>query len=253
MDRRGLLAAGAAAAAGALVSPRGMTPFDQDLRGGTLNLLCGRDPDRVAAWVDTWATTRRLDFLALQETGRYCRHLEALEGWQLIAPAWPDRRWPETAVLVRDGIAAGPGYLVATRATWHTPDGIPRGPRRFTTVQVAGWIRVTSVHYPAGVRFLNGHATGGRDRVTAYLTCSARLEDHCHRWPGPLALVGDWNAPRAASGPGSPRWLATRNHLQGHGARIDYPLIRGCVLGGVRVWHDTGGSDHPAVTFTVTR
>jgi hypothetical protein len=99
---------------------------------------------------------------------------------------------------------------------------------------------------------------GGEARIRSYQSLTQRLAAHANRLrernPDVAVLFGgDWNEGASTGGPGSPSWLADKAGLKKYPTGgIDWQMGRGLKLEKLRRGPKFG-SDHPLVTFTVTR
>ncbi|RNL66233.1 endonuclease/exonuclease/phosphatase family protein [Nocardioides marmoriginsengisoli] len=233
------------------------------LRGATFNIL-RRDPEgrqALANQLKRYCEAHHLDFVLLQEIAGHHAALRTIEGYDLIAfPATPDRG--DNGILVRHAVPHGPGMSIAVKSYWFTRKGKRFPARSIVSVGLSDWLRVTTVHAPVQVLNHSSRFRGAARRITAYRRTAAALVKHArrvaNRTPGvALVIAGDWNAGTAAYGVGTPSWVARKAGMKKHrvvGARIDWPMSRGCHLDDIevdRTPHNLG-SDHPIVRFTVT-
>ena len=226
------------------------------LRGVTYNALTGRDPDRVAAFVETLMAREGLDFVCLQEAQHYSGALRAIHGVQLISPPGLVDEFAgghETGVVVANRIGrTQAGRVPMTRKTWVTTGGATVPPRTMATVRLDGWLTVGSVHFPPSVHWYRGRPQGPARRVEVYRSMSRHLVRWVHRTGGPVLVAADWNEPADTRGRFTPRWVARRTGAELHtNGGIDFVLARGPRVGGVKAIADRGGSDHRAHLFTV--
>lgn len=222
------------------------------MRGATYNCEIGRDPKLVQRTVRGFLEKGKLDFLQLQEISGYHRELSHLPGYRLVTfPGSKDHG--ETGVLVKDSILARSPKSIQAATGWTNVHGRPAQPRAATSVQLAGWLRVVSVHAPPGINWVGGVPRGGDARIKSYQSLTSKLLSHVRRSREAVLLGGDWNEGASTGGPGSPSWLAARGGLRKYAnGRIDWEMARGAKVSNVRVG-PSGGSDHRLVTFTVTR
>lgn len=231
------------------------TETPNKLRGATYNCRIGRDPQVVAKTVGQIARSRKLDFIQLQEISGYHKQLENIAGYKLITfPKSKDRG--ETGILVRDEVEAKFPKSVEAATGWTNVRGGVAQPRAATTVRLAGWLRVGSVHAPPGIDWKNGKPVGGEGRIRSYQSLTQRLAAHANRAQErglAVLLGGDWNEGAATGGPGSPSWLAQKAGLKKFPTGgIDWQMGSGLKLEKLRRGPKFG-SDHPLVTFTVTK
>lgn len=246
-----------AGAATAPVSKSKHSATPSKLRGATYNCKIGRDPQKVARWVGAFAHHHKLDFIQLQEISTYDQALRKIPGYHLITfPGSKDHG--ETGILVRDGLASTKGASLQATEGWTNVRGGKAQPRAATTVRIAGWLKLVSLHAPPGIDWKNGHAVGPEQRVKAYgslmkkvLGAADRLEKN-HPERG-LLIAGDWNEGAATGGKWSPSWLAAQADLKKHAnGRIDWAMSRGLKFSDMKVG-PSGGSDHRIVMYTVER
>lgn len=222
------------------------------MKGGTYNAEIGRDPKHVANVVRGFLENQNLDFLQLQEISGYHRELERIPGYKLITfPGSKDRG--ETGVLVRDSIEAKFPRSHQADSGWTNVRGGKAQPRAATSVRIAGWLRVASVHAPPGIDWVNGRPVGAPARVKSYQSLMQKLLKQANRNDTALLIGGDWNEGARTGGPGSPSWLAAQAGLTKHANHsIDWEMSRGLRLQYLKPGPD-GGSDHRLRTFTVTQ
>lgn len=225
------------------------------MKGATYNCEIGRNPQVVKKTVADFAKKGDLDFMQLQEISGYHKELRSIPGYRLITfPGSKDHG--ETGVLVKKELLAQYPKSIEAATGWTNVHGGPAQPRASTSVKLAGWLRVASIHAPPGIDWKNGHAVGGSDRVKSYQSLTARLAAHANRVQSRGVAVlfgGDWNEGARTGGPGSPSWLAAQAGLKKHATGgIDWEMSSGCKVSNVKVGAN-GGSDHRIVTFTVSR
>ena len=159
---------------------------------------------------------------------------------------------------MRDGIDAKFKQSIEAKSGWTNVDGGPAQPRAATSVRLAGWLRVASVHAPPAVDFVNGHGVGGDARVKSYKSLMSQLlkaADRQERNNPDVALLygGDWNEGTRSHGVGSPSWLAEQAGMRKvSSAPIDWEMVRGAKITNMKK-RDGHGSDHPLITFTIHR
>ncbi|MFO0594823.1 MAG: hypothetical protein U0228_05955 [Myxococcaceae bacterium] len=228
------------------------TRTPSQLKGATYNCRIGRNPHVVQQTVRGFLEKGKLDFLQLQEISGYHRELSKLPGYKLITfPGSKDHG--ETGVLVKEDLLTRGAKSIEAKTGWTNVHNRPAQPRAATSVQLAGWLRVVSVHAPPGIDWVNGVPRGGDARIKSYQSLTSRLLSHVRRSKEAVLIGGDWNEGATTGGPGSPSWLAARGGLRKYAdRRIDWEMARGAKVSNVRVG-PSGGSDHRLVTFTVTR
>lgn len=227
------------------------------MKGASYNCRIGRSPAIVARTVSQFAHRRKLDFIQLQEISGYHDALKNIPGYKLISFRG-SKDHGETGVLVRKDIEAKFAQSIEADTGWTNVEGGVAQPRAATSVRVAGWLRVASVHAPPGIDWVNGHPVGGEARVKSYqsltrkLLASATRQEENNPELGML-IGGDWNEGAVTGGPGSPSWLAARAGMKKHATGgIDWEMSRGVKLTDIKTGPKRG-SDHPLVTFTVSR
>jgi hypothetical protein len=226
------------------------------MKGGSYNCLIGRPPGVVHDVVKGFLKKGNLDFLQLQEISQYHHALNNIPGYKLITfPGSKDHG--ESGVLVRKGIEAKFPQSIEANSGWTAVTGHPAAPRAATSVQLAGWLRVTSVHLPPAIDFKNGHAVGPAARVKSYLSSMKELlkaakRNERNNPDGAMLIGGDWNEGPNSTGVGSPNWLARMAGMKKYPAgHIDWEMARGCKVSHVKRG-PAGGSDHHLITFTIS-
>jgi exonuclease III len=228
------------------------TETPKTMRGATYNCRIGRNPQVVKQVVSDFLKNRKLDFMQVQEISGYDQVLSKIPGYKLITFRG-SKDHGETGVLVRDSIMTREPRSIEAATGWTNVHHRPAQPRAATSVQLAGWLRVVSVHAPPGIDWVNGVPRGGPDRIKSYQSLTQRLLGHARRSKDAVLIGGDWNEGARTGGPGSPSWLAARAGLKKHAnGRIDWEMTRGAKLTNMHVGRD-GGSDHRIVAFTITR
>lgn len=234
------------------------TETPRSLKGGTYNCLVGRNPAVVGKTVQHFLKSRNLDFLQVQEISTYHKALSSIPGYKLITfPGAKDHG--ESGILVKDTIKTKDRQLVQADTGWSAPNGDGRQPRGSPSVQVAGWLRLASVHLPPAIDWKNGHAVGPAARVKSYqqlmqkLAAQAKAEHKKNPTEG-ILFGGDWNEGAGSFGYGSPTWLANQAHMKKYtpGKGIDWAMGLGVKVTNMKKGPH-GGSDHALVTYTVTR
>jgi exonuclease III len=223
------------------------------MKGASYNCEIHRNPAVVGKTVAHFLKSRDLDFMQLQEISGYHDVLNKIPGYKLITFKG-SKDHGETGVLVRDGIEAKNAQSIEADTGWiNQHNGIAQ-PRAATSVKLAGWLRVASIHAPPGINWVNGHPVGGEARIKSYQSLTAKLARAANRNPDVAMLYGgDWNEGASTGGPGSPSWLAAKAGMKKYATHgIDWEMARGAVVKNIRRGPN-GGSDHPLVTFTVTR
>lgn len=233
------------------------------LKGATYNVERDRDPNQVRKWLGDFAKRNDLDFIQLQEINGYHKALEKIPGYHLVTfPKAKDHG--ESGILVKDDLLAKHATYIQGEGGWTTVRGGHAPPRAATAVQLAGWLKVVSVHQPPSVDWKGGKPVGPENRVETYKSLSEKLLAFAKRQlennPDQALLIGgDWNEEASTRGKWSPGWIAQQAGMTTHGgvkthgnASIDYELSHGCKVSHTKAG-PTGGSDHNIVTFTVTR
>lgn len=225
------------------------------MRGGTYNCEIGRDPEKVAKFVEHAARSQNLDFLQLQEISGYHRALEKIPGYHLVTfPGSKDHG--ETGVLVKDDLKAQLPRSLQSDEGWTNVRGGVAQPRAATKVTLGGWLDVVSLHAPPGIDWKNGHAVGPEQRIKSYGSLMEKLRDAARTAIAKgraVLLGGDWNEGARTGGKWSPSWLASQAGLHKDATgRIDWEMSHGARVTDMRV-RDSGGSDHRLVTFTVSK
>ncbi len=221
------------------------------MNGGTYNAEIGRNPKVVQSAVKKALHDGKLDYLQLQEISGYHKELRAIPGYKLITFKTQDHG--ETGILVRKGIKVEHAHAVEADTGWTNVHGRPAQPRAATSVKLAGWLRVASVHAPPGIDWVNGRAQGGADRVKSYQSLTKKLAAEANRTDSAILYGGDWNEGARTGGPGSPSWLAEKAGLKKFAnGGIDWQMGRGVQLTNHKRGDDFG-SDHHLWTYTVTR
>jgi hypothetical protein len=142
---------------------------------------------------------------------------------------------------------------VQSEIGWTNVHGRPAQPRAATTVKLAGWLRVVSVHAPPGINWQGGHAVGPDQRIKSYGSLAEKLVKLANNTKGAILIGGDWNEGAASTGKWSPSWIAAQGHMKKHARHgIDWEMSRGVVVERTHTGPN-GGSDHKIVTFTVSR
>jgi hypothetical protein len=223
------------------------------MKGASYNCKIHRNPAVVGKTVEHFLKSRDLDFMQLQEISQYRDVLKKIPGYKLITFK-NSKDHGETGVLVRDEIAAKNAQSIEAETGWTNTEGGVAQPRAATSVKLAGWLRVASIHAPPGIDWVNGRPVGGEARIKSYQSLTQKLARAANRNPNVAMLYGgDWNEGARTGGPGSPSWLAAKTGMKKYPTGgIDWEMARGCVLENLRRG-PTGGSDHPLVTFTVIR
>jgi hypothetical protein len=233
------------------------------LKGATYNVERDRNPQQVQKWLGDFAKKNKLDFVQVQEINGYHKALEKIPGYHLVTfPKSKDHG--ESGILVKDDLLSKHASYIQGEGGWNTVRGGRAPPRAAPAVQLAGWLKVVSVHQPPSVDWKNGQPVGPENRVKTFKSLSEKLLAFAKRQlqnnPDQALLIGgDWNEPASTQGKWSPGWIAQQAGMTTHGGvkthghgRIDYELSRGCRVSNVKAG-PTGGSDHNIVTFTVSR
>jgi hypothetical protein len=231
------------------------------LEVGWWNMRRDRDKSTAAREALAVMDAYDLDVLALQETGGYVHQLRCLPGVQCVAFD-AKRGQADTAILVREGhTLSDTGIEPMTTLGWVTVRGGKTPPKYLPHVLVDGWLRVGSLHTAPSVRFDNDATPEGPVRRVASTIAHARSEVRfAGAHPGPLVITGDRNAEPDDRGRFSPWWISRKTGLKliapegaTHGAKrvIDFALGRGVT--GTATTRKRHGSDHAAVTATITK
>ncbi|WP_170115663.1 peptidoglycan-binding domain-containing protein [Melittangium boletus] len=234
------------------------------LKGATYNVERDRKPKEVREWLGDFAKRQKLDFVQVQEINDYHKALENIPGYHLVTfPKSKDGG--ESGILVKDDLLAkNATYIQGEGGGWTTVRGGHAPPRAAPAVQLAGWLKVVSVHQPPSVDWKNGKPVGPENRVKTYASLSEKLlafaKQQLKRNPDQALLIGgDWNEPASTQGKWSPGWIAQQAGMNTHGGvkthgngRIDWEMSKGCRVSNIKAG-PTGGSDHNIVTFTVSR
>lgn len=238
------------------------------LKGGIWNIRYGRNKRRVKRKVKRILRRYDLDFLMLQEAADYTKQLKHIPGYHLTAHKSDKRSDRNTPVLVRSSLDHTHGRVVDMNGDgWRFKSGQWRPAKSAGTVLLCGWLRLFSIHAPVSVWWDGaGRMSGPSERVDDYGSY-IRTMKRKNRWnrrnrPGQAMLFGgDWNARTFERGTGSPYWLARTTDLEiaepaerkgpGHNG-IDYVMTRGATVSKMRK-RRRFGSDHPLVTFWVSR
>lgn len=223
------------------------------MRGATFNLLYGRRPRVVVE--EVWALVRAHDlaFVCTQETGDYVEALRG-SGLRVIGSG-------ESCIVVH------PRIRVANRARfsygdgWTTVRGGHHPPVVMWQADLAGWLRVRSVHLPTPSDWPGGLLQAPPERLDDLQAASTGLVVYFRGNHRARIAAGDWNEPPETRGAFSPRWIAGATGAEidaprdgsGHG-RIDYVMSKGCDVVGAQVVHGLAErSDHDPVVFHVAR
>jgi exonuclease III len=233
------------------------------LKGATYNVERDRSPQQVQKKLGDFAKSHNLDFIQLQEINGYHKALEKIPGYHLVTfPKSKDHG--ESGILVKDDLLAKHAKYIQGEGGWTTVRGGHAPPRAATAVQLAGWLKVVSVHQPPSVDWKNGQPVGPENRVKTYKSLSEKLLAFAKRQlknnPDQALLIGgDWNEPASTRGKWSPTWIAQQAGMTTHGGvkthgngRIDWEMSTGCRVSNVKAG-PTLGSDHNILTFTVSR
>ncbi|MDP3158288.1 MAG: peptidoglycan-binding protein [Archangium sp.] len=248
---------GAKMAAALNLPSSGKSQTPTTMKGASYNCRIGRPPAIVARTVSQFAHRRKLDFIQLQEISGYHDALKKIPGYKLISFRG-SKDHGETGVLVRKDIDAKFAQSIEADTGWTNDRGGVAQPRAATSVRVAGWLRVASVHAPPGIDWVNGRPVGGEARIKSYQSLTKKLlasaQRQAERNPELGMLIGgDWNEGAVTGGPGSPAWLAAKGGMKKHPTGgIDWEMSRGVKLTDLKRG-PKGGSDHPLITFTVSR
>jgi exonuclease III len=235
------------------------------LKGATYNVERDRNPQQVQKFLGDFVKKHKLDFVQVQEINGYHKALEKIPGYHLVTfPKSKDHG--ESGILVKDDLLAKQATSIQGEGGgWTTVRGGHAPPRAATAVQLAGWLKVVSVHQPPSVDWNGkGQPVGPENRVNTYKSLSEKLlafaQRQLEKHPDQALLIGgDWNEPASTQGKWSPNWIAQQAGMTTHGgakthgnASIDYEMSNGCQVSNI-VAGPKLGSDHNIVTFTVSR
>jgi GH25 family lysozyme M1 (1,4-beta-N-acetylmuramidase) len=213
-------------------------PAPKKHRVGSYNAEFGHRP--VKAWAEQIIArleTQKLDVLAVDEAQDYFDVLKTLaeaKGHTVVGSGKGSRN----ALVVRKGLSVSnvrtvPGDVT----TWFNPHGHPMSMPRPVVADIDG---VTYVVIHAPVDAWEAHPHGGRTltgpelRVQAYKDFTTNLVAFFAATPGPVTVLGDWNASPVTVGKFSPSWVADQVDARffrpfastGHG-EIDFGITRG--------------------------
>lgn len=225
------------------------------MRGGTFNLLYGRDPEVVQKEVEFLLHHYQLDYLGVQESTDYRLVLHDIPGYSYY-----------TGGSVNGGAATEIGMLVKDEHTvtnvknkaygdgWFGVKADTRmEPRNFLTLTINGKHKKAVVHFPPSVDL---RSRSPKDRYED----TARLAKRCRAFlSGPSfktrEILGDWNTEPFNRSRYSPSWIAhqTGATLTSPDDRIDYILTKGLVVDSIKkIQTRREKSDHNLVIY-VTR
>lgn len=238
----------------------------KQLKGGTFNVLNGRDRKKVEREVVRLLEKHDLDFLCLQEANNYLREFNSIDGYDYIhdKSAWSGK---EVTILVKSSLKQDRKRYIKYGDGWfRVTGGGKRGPvPGMMQVRVDGWLLVRSLHLPTPSHWDKDGLTDKtpHERKDDIIDGMKKLR-RWFSWPctkNARVAAGDWNEPPTTRGKFSPQWLmqktgaygvATKSRV-GHG-RIDWPMAKGARFS--KVFKDleiAEGSDHEPVIFTVTK
>jgi lysozyme len=212
-------------------------PAPKTHRVGEYNAEFGHRPVRDwAAQIVSRLELQKLDVLAIEEAQDYFGALKTLaeaRGHTLIGHGANSRN----ALLVRKGLQAKyVGTIPGDVTTWFNPHGHKMSMAEPVVASVDG-VTYVVIHAPVdaweakpGGRTLTGPAL----RVQAYKDFTTNLVAFLEDTPGPVTVLGDWNASPTTAGKFSPAWVASQTHASffrpeattGHG-EIDFGIVRG--------------------------
>lgn len=227
------------------------------MRGGTFNLLTGRDPDVVRKEVKFILKKFDLDFLCVQESTKYQKTLHDIPGYSYYTGGSVNGgAATEIGILVRDdhlvtnvnNRAYGDGWL---GVGW---GDIRMLPRNFLILTIDGLFRVGNCHFPPGTDLVNASP---KDRYEDYAALSKRI---LRFLSGPSRkkriVCMDANCPPYVRARYSPRWIANQTGatLSAPDDRIDYILTKGLIVDKIKKINPEFSrekSDHNLVIFVV--
>jgi len=195
----------------------------KELRLGLWNAERDRDVAAVVRLVDQLLDAYQLDALALTEASDYVaelRRLSATRPWQLLAGLASKPGQREVAWLVRDSVPVErfSSPLVAAHG-WTTTRGGHTPPKYLASVRLDGWLWAGVGHRAPSVRWRRLLPVGPVRRVASTIAHARGELRWARRHPGPLVLLGDWNATPATRGRWSPHWVARKARLTVHAPR----------------------------------
>lgn len=228
------------------------------MRGGTFNLLYGRDPKIVQKEVSELLIEHNLDYLGVQESTDYQLVLHDIPGYSYYTGGSVNGgASTEIGLLVKDihdvsnvkNKAFGDGWWGVQRKG----KPIRMQPRNFLVATINNKRKVAVVHYPPNVDIANGVP---EDRYEDLASLSKKCMNFLS---GPSfksrEILGDWNCEPYVRAKFSPKWIAykTGATLSSPDDRIDYILTKGLKVVSIRkVYKAREKSDHELVIF-VTR
>jgi hypothetical protein len=232
------------------------------LRGGTFNLLFGRNPQTVQQEVINLLTKHNLDFLCLEEAENYNGILSKIPGYTLISntETWQGK---ESVLLVKNTYSIDRTAAWTYGNGWFTMKGRTHPPTGQAQARIDGWLIVRALHLPTPSHWVNGKLQGPKNRVDDLIEAMKGLQRFFSRpcIVNARVAAGDWNEAPTTTGEFSPVWLASTTGAVakapvsrlGHG-HIDWPMVKGAEI--VEVFKDTEiqeGSDHEPVIFLLTK
>lgn len=202
------------------------------MRGGTFNLLYGRDPEVVKAEVIHLLNEYNLDYLGVQESTEYKLVLHDIPGYAYYTGGSVNGgASTEIGMLVKDIHDVSNVKNKAFGDGWWGVKGrgkaVRMQPRNFLVLTINGKHKKAVVHFPPSVDLKNGVP---EDRYEDY----AQLAKRCRAFlSGPSfktrEILGDWNQEPYIRARFSPSWIAhqTGATLSSPDDRIDYVLTKG--------------------------
>lgn len=228
------------------------------MRGGTFNLLYGRDPKVIQKEIKYLLRKHDLDYLGVQESTDYRLVLHDIPGYSYYTGGSVNGgASTEIGILVKDihtvtnvkNKAFGDGWWGVQRKG----KPVRMKPRNFLVVTINHKRKVAVVHYPPNVDIIDGLP---EDRYEDLKALSKRCRNFLS---GPSfktrEILGDWNCEPFVRAKFSPRWIANQTGatLSSPDDRIDYVLTKGLKVVSIRKVHRAReNSDHELVIF-VTR
>jgi endonuclease/exonuclease/phosphatase family metal-dependent hydrolase len=224
------------------------------MRGGTFNLLYGRNPKVVQREVMELLSKFNLDYLGVQEATDYRLELHDIPGYAYYTGGSVNGgASTEIGILVKDihdvsnvkNRAYGDGWWSAK------VNGTRMQPRNFLVLTLNNKHKKAVVHFPPSVDLAKRTPT---DRYED----SVLLSKRCRRFlSGPSfktrEIMGDWNNEPFIRARYSPSWIANQTGatVSSPDKRIDYILTKGLNVDNIKKVNMQEKSDHnPVVYYT---